>query len=56
VRDGVGSQIIGGIVVVFIGIFVIAGIYQLQNVGPGSQGVLSTAQTSYTNTLNSIFK
>ena len=52
-QGGVGSQLVGGLVVGMMGVLVIAGIYQLNK----PQGQLVPAgQTVATSTLSAIFK
>ncbi len=52
-QGGTGSQIVGGVVVIILGVIVIAGIYQL---GQKGNPIVPSASTAYNNTLTSLFK
>lgn len=52
-KDGIGGQLVGGIVVGLTGILIIAGIYQLNKKG---SPIVPAAATSYQATLTSVFK
>ena len=52
-RDGVGSQIVGGLVVGVTGIIIIAAIFQL---GKKGNPIVPTTGSAYNTTLSSLFK
>jgi hypothetical protein len=54
-QGGAGRQIVGGLFTVFMGVIVIAGIYQL-NSHTGTGSVSQTVGSAYNTTLSSIFK
>lgn len=51
--SGTGSQIVGGVVVIGLGIIVIAAIFQL---GQKGNPIVPAAESSYQSTLTSLFK
>lgn len=52
-QGGVGAQVVGGILVGFTGILVIAAIYQLNK---QNTPLVPAASSAYNNTLSNIFK
>lgn len=52
-KDGIGGQLIGGMLVGLAGILVIAGIYQLNKKG---SPIVPAVSNSYQSTLTSVFK
>lgn len=55
-NQGIGGQLVGGIVVVGLGVIAIAAIYQLQHPAKGTPSVASDATSITNNTLGTIFK